>query len=530
MATTNAAPIATATPSIAHLATDPLRNFKFNVNIMHPTLSGFATLGFMTVSGLNITTEVIPYREGGMNTSQPLSTKILKTDGWTTMGNLRVGDRLIDPDGEDSKVIGIYPRGIRDTYEITLADGSKTRASDEHLWVIETISHKTRKTVDTVALKNLVENNAKGVRLPKALPHNYVDTPDPDIDPYLLGVLLSEGCLTDGSVRFAQTDENTDMLSRIDNSLPDGHSLRYLGSNQWLITGPDGSPGSNKILNYLRKSGLYGRPGWEKFVPEDVKYASVNYRLGVLQGLLDGDGTIDGRRGRIKYSSASKQLRDDVRTLVFSLGGRSTTTEFDRSVYKDTHRVEYIVSSIQIELNPFHMSSKASKFRPKDNAEQRKVVSVELVGREESQCIEVSAKSHMYICDDFIVTRNTTQKMPGQSDFAPITLSQGVAVGKGPLWQWMRQLFTVMQGTGSGTPGKDFRATVDIMVLDHPVTGPKVPVKAIYRVYNAWPTAIAFSDLDAGANAVLMQQVTLAHEGFDHKLAASIGLNGVSFN
>jgi len=59
----------------------------------------------------------------------------------------------------------------------------------------------------------------------------------------------------------------------------------------------------------------------------------------------------------------------------------------------------------------------------------------------------------------------------------------------------MKQLFTVMQGTGSGTPGKDFRATVDIMVLDHPVTGPKVPVKAIYRVYNAWPTAIAFSDL-----------------------------------
>ncbi|APC46399.1 tail tube protein [Streptomyces phage BRock] len=123
----------------------------------------------------------------------------------------------------------------------------------------------------------------------------------------------------------------------------------------------------------------------------------------------------------------------------------------------------------------------------------------------------------------------TTQKMPGQSDFSPITLSQGVAVGKGPLWQWMKQLFTVMQGTGSGTPGKDFRATVDIMVLDHPVTSSRVPVKAIYRVYNAWPTAIAFSDLDAGANAVLMQQVTLAHEGFDYKLAPTIGMSGVSF-
>jgi phage tail-like protein len=123
----------------------------------------------------------------------------------------------------------------------------------------------------------------------------------------------------------------------------------------------------------------------------------------------------------------------------------------------------------------------------------------------------------------------TTQKMPGQSDFAPITLSQGVAVGSGPMWQWMKELFTVMQGTGTGSPGKDFRATVDIMVLDHPVTTSTVPVKAIYRVYNAWPTSIAFSDLDAGANAVLMQQLSLAHEGFDFKLASSIGLNGVSF-
>jgi len=124
----------------------------------------------------------------------------------------------------------------------------------------------------------------------------------------------------------------------------------------------------------------------------------------------------------------------------------------------------------------------------------------------------------------------TTQKMPGQSDFAPITLSQGVAVGAGPMWAWMKELFTVMQGTGTGAPGQDFRATVDVMVLDFPVTTPVVPVKAVYRIYNAWPTSIAFSDLDAGANAVLMQQLSLAHEGFDYKLAAKIGLTGVAFN
>ena len=45
--------------SIAHLATDPLRNFKFRVSITHPTLKAFATMGYMSVSGLNITTDPV---------------------------------------------------------------------------------------------------------------------------------------------------------------------------------------------------------------------------------------------------------------------------------------------------------------------------------------------------------------------------------------------------------------------------------------------------------------------------------------
>lgn len=122
----------------------------------------------------------------------------------------------------------------------------------------------------------------------------------------------------------------------------------------------------------------------------------------------------------------------------------------------------------------------------------------------------------------------TTQKMPGQSDFSPITLSKGLMVGDSQMMAWMKQLFTVMQG-GTGTAGNDFRATVDIQVLDHPVTSGPSPIKAWFQVYNAWPTALAFSDLDAGANAIVIQQMTLAHEGFDMKLADSTGTSGVKF-
>jgi len=60
------------------MKTDPIRNFKFRVQIIpngsadSTGLSGFlpdiGTLGFAVVSGLSVSNEMIQYREGGMNT------------------------------------------------------------------------------------------------------------------------------------------------------------------------------------------------------------------------------------------------------------------------------------------------------------------------------------------------------------------------------------------------------------------------------------------------------------------------------
>src|SRR5580700_5359958 len=43
----------------------------------------------------------------------------------------------------------------------------------------------------------------------------------------------------------------------------------------------------------------------------------------------------------------------------------------------------------------------------------------------------------------------TTQKMPGQADFSPIVLSHGVVCGRQADINWLKQLFLVMQGTGT---------------------------------------------------------------------------------
>lgn len=117
----------------------------------------------------------------------------------------------------------------------------------------------------------------------------------------------------------------------------------------------------------------------------------------------------------------------------------------------------------------------------------------------------------------------TTQKLPGQADFSPIVLTRGVAVGHSEDIKWLKQLFQVIQGSSAGSSaGKDFRQTVDVRVLGAPVTGPSAPVSAWFRIYNAWPTAVAYSDLDAGTNQLLISQMTLAHEGWDYELATSM--------
>lgn len=132
--------------------------------------------------------------------------------------------------------------------------------------------------------------------------------------------------------------------------------------------------------------------------------------------------------------------------------------------------------------------------------------------------------SGLSITTDVVVYRQggmntTTQKMPGQSDFAPLTLSRGLICGDADIYDWLKQIFRVMQGSGGNDGSYDFRTILDIYLLDHPVTAQRATYKAGWRVYNAWPTSIAFGDLDAGANGVELQQITLAHEGWDFKIA-----------
>lgn len=132
----------------------------------------------------------------------------------------------------------------------------------------------------------------------------------------------------------------------------------------------------------------------------------------------------------------------------------------------------------------------------------------------------------------------SVHQIPGQTTFSPVTFQRGVTIGSTQHWDWMKMLFQTITGT-SYNNNQAFRSDVEIAVLHHPVPYSTVKttgygtgasegndgaalddkVMARFRLYNAWPTSIAYSDLNAGDNALMVEQMTLVHEGLDMKWA-----------
>jgi phage tail-like protein len=136
----------------------------------------------------------------------------------------------------------------------------------------------------------------------------------------------------------------------------------------------------------------------------------------------------------------------------------------------------------------------------------------------------------------------TVHQIPGQTTFSPITLQRGVILNTKQNWEWMRQLFATVQGGSKNVQGASFRADLEIRVLSHPVPGSAGGTTAgvgvagddhvamRFKVYNAWITSVAYSDLNAGDNAIFVEQATLVHEGFDVNWATNLTTSAAPFN
>lgn len=165
---------------------------------------------------------------------------------------------------------------------------------------------------------------------------------------------------------------------------------------------------------WLRNNGLLHSRAWEKFIPEYVKTAPIEFRLAFLQGLLDTDGTID-ERGRVYFASTSLVLAQDVQWIVRSLGGkarlRPRQTEYSYKDQKLQGRPSWQVRIWHPRTSAlFRLSRKKARATDSWNGGHeitRELTAVEYVGEKEAQCIKVSSPYGLYIADDFLVTHNT---------------------------------------------------------------------------------------------------------------------------
>ena len=134
----------------------------------------------------------------------------------------------------------------------------------------------------------------------------------------------------------------------------------------------------------------------------------------------------------------------------------------------------------------------------------------------------------------------TVHQIPGQTTFTPLTLQRGVLIGSKQNWDWMRNLFaTVTAGNTTRGVDQNFRCDLEIAVLSHPIPGSpnandttttsEDHVAMRFQVYNAWPTSVAYSDLNAGDNALFVEQMTLVHEGFDINWASNYTASAAPF-
>jgi phosphate starvation-inducible PhoH-like protein len=360
--------------------------------------------------------------------AQPAFTKVLTPSGFRPIGDLRVGDVVTGSDGCPTQVLGVYPQGFKEIYRVYTQDGASTLASGDHLWSVYTRDDRRRgRPARVLQTKEMIGNlraaHYHRYELPLiSAPVEFAALPVP-LDPYALGLLLGDGCVTCSTTpSFATNDP--ELAYHLEQLIP-GIRVRRKSAVDYVlnrVTRPgEVNTRENPVTGAMRRLGLAGMRSNSKFVPEDYLFNSADVRVAVLQGLLDSDGgpvTQEGRTCRIQFTTVSDRLRDDMVFLVHSLGGvvhQSTRAAEGRrpglARGRDVHhRFDAHILDLRLPegVVPFRLTRKAAKYGLTGGGRPMRFIDrIEPAGTEEAVCIRVAAPDSLYVTEDFLLTHNT---------------------------------------------------------------------------------------------------------------------------
>lgn len=338
----------------------------------------------------------------------PNSTIVYTPNGYKIWKDIHPGDYLYGDNGKPTKVLEEFNHKSKPIYKLTLKDGRIAYAGLEHLWTIKygnkLLTVDTQWIIENGFGKRIIKGKChKPIECRAFLPINKaIEIPykKVSIDPYLLGLILGDGCLgyaNSKGVLFSSTVKDQKIYESLLNT-----KIREYKDNNCFIEDTD-------IKNKLIELCLYKTKSDNKFIPDIYKYNSKEVRLEVLKGLMDTDGSAFS--SGIEYISKSKQLAEDVLWLGRSLGIRGTlTSKFVK--YKDEIKEYFRVRFITTKTI-FKLPRKIEKIKQRNSNYLKNqenyvaITSIEYSHNEDAKCVIVDNDSHLFLMNDFIVTHNS---------------------------------------------------------------------------------------------------------------------------
>ena len=333
-----------------------------------------------------------------------VTTIVPTPNGYTTIGNIKVGDFVLDEFGKPVEVEYISPVFIEHPcFKLTMDTGEEIIADAEHLWSVQD-KHKRRgntlSTLEMFAKQDLGKPRGKYQEKAYRIPCTYAEYDEKElpIDPYLLGYWLGDG--TSGQPNITVGDSDLESFKKniawqhytVHRYKPGSVIVALHGFKKLLV--------DNGLLN-------------NKYVPLPYMFGSTRQRFELLAGLIDSDGTIakSGTKiGTISFVNKNKRLAEAVRVLACSLGMKTTMIETMSKLYGKECGIVYKVS--------FKPSFKFLKLERKNKYIQEKqdrrsllrtISKIEPTESVPCVCIKVKSESGCFqITSSHIITHNST--------------------------------------------------------------------------------------------------------------------------
>jgi replicative DNA helicase len=400
--------------------------------------TGFPELDRLT-SGLQDSNLIIVAARPAVGKALAFDTPLPTPTGWTTMGEVAVGDQLIGADGRPTTVVAVTDvMHGHPCYEVEFSDGTVIVADAKHQWLTETRASRksawaaarrynrarTQRTFPSVKTTEEMLATLRRNGTERRLNHAVVnakplDLPEQElpVPPYALGVWLGDG--NSASARITTADPEIVVYLEADGlqvvprgkllyglRLPDppcpdcGRRSSGLGQCQTCRNH------HGTVQARLHALGVLGN----KHVPTIYLRASEAQRRSLLAGLLDTDGTVSGS-GAVQISLTSRLLAEDTRELIVSLGYRCSLGRKRVKGRTEASSTAYTLTFSTVD-EVFRLQRKRlmhKERRGPGRTGKRFVTAVRPVSSVPVRCVEVDSPDHLYLASRSMVpTHNST--------------------------------------------------------------------------------------------------------------------------